>query len=130
MDKLKQRATVVDADWRGGPVKGLVCAVTFDDAFVSVIDNAPPELAKREMPCTIFVPVAALGRRPVGPWKRIMRPDEIVADPELVKSCLRPGNAWRPYTNASVSVPSAARDRPRRNREFTHHAECDDRPRR
>jgi len=86
MDKLKQRATVVDADWRGGPVKGLVCAVTFDDAFVSVIDNALPELAKRGMPCTIFVPVAALGRPPGWAMEANYAPGEIVADPELVKS--------------------------------------------
>jgi peptidoglycan/xylan/chitin deacetylase (PgdA/CDA1 family) len=86
MDKLMQRATVVGADWRGGPIKGLVCAITFDDAFVSVLDNALPELAKRHLPCTIFVPVGALGRPPGWAMETNYAPDEIVADQDLIKS--------------------------------------------
>lgn len=86
MDKLMRRATVVGADWRGGPVKGRVCAITFDDAFLSVMDNALPELAKRQLPCTIFVPVGALGAAPGWAMETNYAPDEVVADQDLIKS--------------------------------------------
>lgn len=43
------------------------CAgVTFDDGFVSVKNNALPELRKRNIPATLFVPANCLGQRP--PW--------------------------------------------------------------
>jgi peptidoglycan/xylan/chitin deacetylase (PgdA/CDA1 family) len=90
MDKLKRRATVVGADWRGGPVKGRVCAITFDDAFVSVVDNALPELAKRQLPCTIFVPVGVLGRAPSWTMETNCAADEVVGDQELIRSLPSP----------------------------------------
>ena len=39
-------------------------AVTFDDGFCSVIENALPELANRAIPSTHFVVAGALGQRP------------------------------------------------------------------
>ena len=39
-------------------------AITFDDGFQSVLDNALPELATRNIPITIYVPTAHLGQRP------------------------------------------------------------------
>ena len=90
MDKLTRRATVVGPDWRGGPIKGRVCAVTFDDAFVSVVDNALPELEKRQLPCTIFVPVGALGAAPAWTMETNYAPDEVVADQEQLKSLTSP----------------------------------------
>ena len=39
-------------------------AVTFDDGFRSVVDNAVPELAQRGIPFTVFVPSGCLGDRP------------------------------------------------------------------
>jgi len=43
-------------------------AVTFDDGFESVVENAVPELVKRRIPFTVFVPSGCLGQRP--PWVR------------------------------------------------------------
>jgi N-acetylglucosaminyl-diphospho-decaprenol L-rhamnosyltransferase len=65
MEILAQHAQVVPADWHGktDPVRPTV-AITFDDGFTSVIDNALPELAKHDLPCTIFVPSGVLGRSP------------------------------------------------------------------
>ncbi len=40
------------------------CAVTFDDGFVSVLENALPELEARHIPSTIFVPTGNLGEPP------------------------------------------------------------------
>lgn len=45
---------------------GRYCAVTFDDGFTCVHDNALPELARRNIPTTLFVPSGCLGKRP--PW--------------------------------------------------------------
>jgi peptidoglycan/xylan/chitin deacetylase (PgdA/CDA1 family) len=41
-------------------------AVTFDDGFQSVIENALPELEKRGIPSTLFIVTEALGQFP--PW--------------------------------------------------------------
>lgn len=43
-------------------------AVTFDDGFRSVVENAVPELANRGIPFTVFVPSGSLGVRPT--WVR------------------------------------------------------------
>ncbi len=40
------------------------CAVTFDDGFESVLVNALPELERRGVPATLFVPTGCLGQRP------------------------------------------------------------------
>ena len=39
-------------------------AVTFDDGFQCITENALPELAKRQIPTTIFAPTGYLGQRP------------------------------------------------------------------
>jgi peptidoglycan/xylan/chitin deacetylase (PgdA/CDA1 family) len=39
-------------------------AVTFDDGFVSVLENALPELRERRIPATLFVPSGWLGQPP------------------------------------------------------------------
>lgn len=44
-------------------------AITFDDAYVSVAENALPELAARGFHSTIFVPVGSLGSRPTWPME-------------------------------------------------------------
>src|SRR5664280_2276852 len=45
---------------------GRYSAVTFDDGFTCVLDNALPELSKRNIPATLFVPSGCLGQQP--PW--------------------------------------------------------------
>jgi peptidoglycan/xylan/chitin deacetylase (PgdA/CDA1 family) len=47
-------------------------AVTFDDAFVSILDNAIPELERLNIPATVFVPTGSLGSRPT--WMKTLRP--------------------------------------------------------
>lgn len=68
-------------------------AVTFDDAFVGVYENALPELIPRKIPCTVFVPAQLLGSMPQWagltqrpePWLRIMNEDELRSlPPDLV----------------------------------------------
>jgi peptidoglycan/xylan/chitin deacetylase (PgdA/CDA1 family) len=86
MDWLMQRATVVRADWRGDGSKGRYCAITFDDAFVSAIANALPELEKRQLPSTMFVPAGPLGRRPDWAMEVNHAPNEVVAAREVIQS--------------------------------------------
>jgi peptidoglycan/xylan/chitin deacetylase (PgdA/CDA1 family) len=45
---------------------GRYCAITFDDGFICIRDNALPELSKRNIPATMFVPSGCLGQQP--PW--------------------------------------------------------------
>jgi peptidoglycan/xylan/chitin deacetylase (PgdA/CDA1 family) len=53
------------ADYEGAlDAKKNYAVVTFDDGFVSVMENALPELQKRKMPATIFVPSGYLGQQP------------------------------------------------------------------
>ncbi len=66
MDALIRWAKPISAD-ATGPLKGGInhVAVTFDDGFVSVIDNAIPELTQRSIPSTLFIPTGYLGRHPI-----------------------------------------------------------------
>jgi GT2 family glycosyltransferase/peptidoglycan/xylan/chitin deacetylase (PgdA/CDA1 family) len=65
LDILAARATVVPVDSCSSNARGRHnVAITFDDAFTSVLDNALPELRTRGMPATIFVPMGSLGRPP------------------------------------------------------------------
>ena len=65
MNVLRHAANVVSADFRGPlSTKRANVAITFDDAFVSILDNALPELSRFSFHATIFVPVARLGGSP------------------------------------------------------------------
>jgi peptidoglycan/xylan/chitin deacetylase (PgdA/CDA1 family) len=67
-------------------------AVTFDDGFISVIDNALPVLEKLGIACTMFVPSGSLGSRPN--WIESSHEDgqEILASSEqLSKLAAHPG---------------------------------------
>jgi peptidoglycan/xylan/chitin deacetylase (PgdA/CDA1 family) len=86
MDALARRAQVVHADWRGNPDSRQLCAITFDDAFVGVVENALPELARRNLPCTIFVPVGNLGRFPEWAMEVNVNSDDVVTDQQVISS--------------------------------------------
>jgi peptidoglycan/xylan/chitin deacetylase (PgdA/CDA1 family) len=67
MEALRRKALVVPASHRGPlpSAKNRKCvAITFDDAFRSVAENALPELGKHSFHATIFVPVGWLGQTP------------------------------------------------------------------
>ncbi len=65
MQHLRKTANIVSAD-HTGPLDGSRpnVAVTFDDAFRTVRENALPALARHGVPATIFVPTGWLGRPP------------------------------------------------------------------
>ena len=65
METLRRAARVFPTSYRGRLPPGKKCvAITFDDAFASVAENAVPELVKHSFHATIFVPVGWLGRAP------------------------------------------------------------------
>jgi peptidoglycan/xylan/chitin deacetylase (PgdA/CDA1 family) len=65
MAYLKHTANVVAADHVGPLAKDRPnVAITFDDAFRSVRENALPALERHGITATIFVPTGYLGRRP------------------------------------------------------------------
>ena len=43
----------------------ILTAITFDDAFVSVFENAMPVLKKHNLPAAVFVPTGNLGKNPL-----------------------------------------------------------------
>jgi peptidoglycan/xylan/chitin deacetylase (PgdA/CDA1 family) len=62
-------------------------AVTFDDGFQSVFDNAVPELRKRRIPATVFLPPGLLGKKPE--WMKetslVFRQERIITMDEMKK---------------------------------------------
>ena len=99
MDEVIRLSTPVRAGLRASLTEGRHhCAITFDDGFVSTLENALPELESREMPCTMFVPTGSLGRRPA--W--IVDPSH----PALNEMVLSPGQLRELKTHPLVTVGS------------------------
>jgi peptidoglycan/xylan/chitin deacetylase (PgdA/CDA1 family) len=73
MDDLLRLAKPIPAGLSGLPDSPAhCCAVTFDDGFVSVLENALPELELRNIPVTFFVPTGSLGGSPA--WVKAASP--------------------------------------------------------
>jgi peptidoglycan/xylan/chitin deacetylase (PgdA/CDA1 family) len=65
VDMLCRTAHVIPANFNGKlPSQKNCAAITFDDAFESVVRNGLPELARRSFHSTIFVPVGLIGQVP------------------------------------------------------------------
>jgi peptidoglycan/xylan/chitin deacetylase (PgdA/CDA1 family) len=64
LDHLCRWATAIPADLTRSLQPGVrYAAVTFDDGWASVVDNAMPELERRNIPVTMFAIPGHLGRR-------------------------------------------------------------------
>ena len=86
MDALHRGACVLPASYRGELPSGRKCvAITFDDAFTSVAENALPELARHSLHSTIFVPVGWIGRTPGWVMKDSEPAPAADANPELTE---------------------------------------------
>jgi peptidoglycan/xylan/chitin deacetylase (PgdA/CDA1 family) len=88
MDQLCRRSCTipVDAVQTRGRIRHY-CGVTFDDGFVSAVENALPELERRGIPVTLFIPTGSLGQRPQwirngsdrGGKETVVSPQQLVA---------------------------------------------------
>jgi peptidoglycan/xylan/chitin deacetylase (PgdA/CDA1 family) len=111
---LARHAHVVPADWSDEPdLARPTVAITFDDAFTSVIDNALPELARHGFPCTIFVPSGVLGRNPDWAMEGNSERTEMVVDAARLTEMRGPLVAIGAH---SVSHPRLTRIAPERAR--------------
>jgi len=88
MDILSRWARPVRCDIRKPLDKGCHhAAIVFHDAFVSVCENALPELAQRRIPSTLFVPTGYVGR--FAGWMMddgCLDSTEVVVDVDRLKS--------------------------------------------
>jgi peptidoglycan/xylan/chitin deacetylase (PgdA/CDA1 family) len=65
LDGILRNAKLIRADTKNPLIPNTHhIAVTFDDGFVDILANAAPELIKRSIPFTIFVPTGYLGKYP------------------------------------------------------------------
>jgi peptidoglycan/xylan/chitin deacetylase (PgdA/CDA1 family) len=100
MDALQRAARVLPASFRGKlPMDRKCVAITFDDAFQSVADNAIPELTRRSFHSTIFVPVGLIGRRPNWAMNDGYQVNEQVMSLEQLKQILSPLVELGSHTN-------------------------------
>jgi peptidoglycan/xylan/chitin deacetylase (PgdA/CDA1 family) len=93
MEAIQRGAQVLPASYRGSlPLGKANVAITFDDAYVSVAENALAVLASRGFHSTIFVPVDSLGSPPTWPmeygspdsYETIMSAEQIANLPSLL----------------------------------------------
>jgi peptidoglycan/xylan/chitin deacetylase (PgdA/CDA1 family) len=83
MDELLRLTQPVRCDIVNGLAPGRsYTAVSFDDGFISVIENALPELEARRIPATLFIPTGCLGASPS--WLRDGSCGEKVVSAEMI----------------------------------------------
>lgn len=88
LESLRRAGRVLPSFYQGSlPLGKQNVAITFDDAYVSVAENAIPELAARGFHSTIFVPVGSLGSHPAWQMENSsLDSDEIVMSAELIST--------------------------------------------
>lgn len=88
MDELMHLSIPIDIENSESPPSKSCryAAVTFDDGFVSVVENALPELRARNIPCTIFVPTGSIGQHPSWLGQSHGDASEVVASAEMLRT--------------------------------------------
>lgn len=91
MEHLAKNAELVFADCETLPETDKpIVAVSFDDAFESVADNALPVMERLGIPTTIYVPTGWLGKTPGWAAETADDADEKVMDADRLKTILNP----------------------------------------
>jgi len=80
LDAIQERHRIVSLDTLGEEGAADVAprvAITFDDAYVGAVLTALPELARRGLPCTVFISAGMMGRHSFW-WDRLAGEDGVV----------------------------------------------------
>jgi len=115
MAYLAKNYTVVKASHiKNAPTQGkrTIVAITFDDAFVSILKNALPVLKKWGLPANIFVPTGNLGKPPQ--WEILNRcfdKDETVISKEQVAKLNNEGFEVSSHTVSHPVLTGIDKDR-------------------
>ena len=123
MDLLKRVACVLPASYRGDLPSDRRCvAITFDDAFQSVFDNAVPELAAHSFHATIFVPVGFVGRNPRWAMEEDCSDlDEVVMTTEQLRALSSSAISIGSHTTTHSSIIALDKRRARREIESSRY---------
>jgi peptidoglycan/xylan/chitin deacetylase (PgdA/CDA1 family) len=106
MATLQRWARVVPASFRGKLGSGKKCvAITFDDALISLLENALPQLENYSFHATVFVPTGWLGRTPGWSMKESEPAFAKTINPELADVVMSPGQL-KSLNTALVSLGS------------------------
>jgi len=93
--------------------KEKLVAITFDDGFMSVVENAWPVLKKYDLKAAMFTPVGNLGQRPqwpiAGPWRYDRK--ERVLSHEMVRELDSEGFEMLSHTVSHTVLTELAADR-------------------
>lgn len=86
LNKLEKYGMLIEIDSKiTDKEPGRYYAISFDDGLKSVLDNAYPELEKRNIPHTIFFPTSYIGKVP--DWKvydgEMEQNDRVITDEEI-----------------------------------------------
>lgn len=123
MDLLHRKACVLSASYRGVLPSDKKCvAITFDDAFQSVVENALPELVVRSFHSTIFVPVGLVGKNPNWAMEEGNSDfNEIVMTAEQLRALSLPNVSLGSHTISHPSMSALNRERAREEIEGSRH---------
>ena len=80
-------------------------AITFDDAYESVLTEAAPVLRAHGFPATVFAPTAWLGRRSA--WMQEMRAPVDILDPDGLRALEREGVQVESHGHGHIDLSAA-----------------------
>ena len=125
MAELQRIATPVEAGYAGPFEPGRhYVAVTFDDGYQNLLDNAIPELLRRGIPATVFIPTGYLGRCPdwIDEKDHAYLSEMVVTEPQLKDLATKPGitvgSHFVTHPRVSSLSEEEARREMRESREF------------
>ena len=110
MQHLSRRTTVVFPDDRRPPNGRPPVAVTFDDAFQNVFDNALPIMARHGIPATIFTPTGYLGSAAGWIERAGVRNAPVLVSAEAVASANRSRVRFASHTVSHPRLASLERE--------------------
>lgn len=109
LSAIQAYGDAVPASYTGASEGRPKIAITFDDGFQSVFESAVPEMLKRNIPATIFVPAACIGSVPTWEMEGVC-PDrnEILASAESLRAAASQGIEFGAHTRTHPKLTDLA----------------------